>query len=109
MAAYIAPPARWAVVVLARSDRSSPSSIFYLLPPGDPALRFVGKQPTPQSIALVRHNLGLDKPWYVQYGKFVKAIVRRRQVRLARASATRTTRTSRSARRSSRRRRARSR
>ncbi len=34
--------------------------IFYLLPPGDPALRFVGKQPTPESIALVRHNLGLD-------------------------------------------------
>ena len=50
-------------------------AIFYLLPPGDPALRFVGKQPTPQSIALVRHNLGLDKPWYVEYGKFVKAIV----------------------------------
>jgi peptide/nickel transport system permease protein len=49
--------------------------IFYKLPPGDPALRFVGKQPTPQSIALVRHNLGLDKPFYVQYGKFVKAIV----------------------------------
>ena len=49
--------------------------IFYKLPPGDPALRFVGKQPTPENIALVRHNLGLDKPFYVQYGKFVKAIV----------------------------------
>jgi peptide/nickel transport system permease protein len=50
-------------------------AIFYLLPPGDPALRFVGKQPTPQNIALVRHNLGLDKPWYVEYWKFIKAIV----------------------------------
>ena len=46
-----------------------------MLPPGDPALRFVGKQPTPESIALVRHNLGLDKPFYVQYAKFVKTIV----------------------------------
>ena len=35
----------------------------------------MGKQPTPKNIALVRHNLGLDKPWYVEYGKFVKAIV----------------------------------
>jgi peptide/nickel transport system permease protein len=35
----------------------------------------VGKQPTPESIALVRHNLGLDKPFYVQYAKFLKAIV----------------------------------
>ena len=50
-------------------------AIFYLMPPGDPALRFAGKQPTPESIAHVRHNLGLDKPWYVQYGKFLKAIV----------------------------------
>jgi peptide/nickel transport system permease protein len=49
--------------------------IFYKLPPGDPALRFVGKSPTPESIALVRHNLGLDRPFYVQYGKFLKAIV----------------------------------
>ena len=52
-------------------------AIFYLLPPGDPALRFVGKQPTPQSIALVRHNLGLDRPWYVEYGKFVQGDRRR--------------------------------
>jgi peptide/nickel transport system permease protein len=49
--------------------------IFYKLPPGDPALRFVGKQPTPENIALVRHRLGLDKPFYVQYAKFLKAIV----------------------------------
>ena len=49
--------------------------VFYLLPAGDPALRFAGKPPTPEKLALVRHNLGLDQPWYAQYGKFVKAIV----------------------------------
>jgi len=46
--------------------------VFYLLPAGDPALRFAGKSPTPETLALIRHRLGLDQPWYEQYGKFVK-------------------------------------
>jgi len=74
MAAYILRRLGWAVMVLLAVTLIT-YFIFYKLPPGDPALRFVGKQPTPQSIALVRHNLGLDKPFYVQYAKFVKAIV----------------------------------
>jgi peptide/nickel transport system permease protein len=74
MAAYILRRLGWAVMVLLAVTLIT-YFIFYKLPPGDPALRFVGKQPTPQSIALVRHNLGLDRPFYVQYGKFVKAIV----------------------------------
>jgi peptide/nickel transport system permease protein len=74
MAAYILRRLGWAVIVLLAVTLIT-YFIFYKLPPGDPALRFVGKQPTPQSIALVRHNLGLDRPFYVQYGKFVKAIV----------------------------------
>jgi peptide/nickel transport system permease protein len=64
----------WAVVVLLAVTLVT-FVIFYKLPSGDPALRFVGKQPTPESIAMVRHNLGLDKPFYVQYAKFLKAIV----------------------------------
>jgi peptide/nickel transport system permease protein len=71
---YLARRLGWAVLVLLAVTLIT-FLIFYKLPPGDPALRFVGKQPTPESIALVRHNLGLDKPFYVQYGKFVKAIV----------------------------------
>ncbi len=47
-------------------------AIFFLLPPGDPALRFAGKQPTAQLLATVREQLGLDKPVYQQYGLFVK-------------------------------------
>jgi peptide/nickel transport system permease protein len=50
-------------------------AIFYLLPPGDPASRFAGRSPTPELLATIRHNLGLDKPWYMQYFKFVKSIV----------------------------------
>ena len=74
MLAYILRRLGWAILVLLAVTLIT-FSIFYKLPPGDPALRFVGKQPTPESIALVRHNLGLDKPFYVQYGKFLKAIV----------------------------------
>jgi peptide/nickel transport system permease protein len=74
MLAYLARRLVWAVIVLLAVTLIT-FLIFYKLPPGDPALRFVGKQPTPESIALVRHDLGLDKPFYVQYGRFVKAIV----------------------------------
>ena len=48
-------------------------AVFYLMPAGDPALRFAGKSPTEESLALVRERLGLDQPWYEQYGKFVKS------------------------------------
>src|SRR5919106_1704364 len=48
--------------------------IFFKLPTGDPAVRFAGKQPTPELVAQVRENLGLDQPIYEQYGRFVKAI-----------------------------------
>jgi peptide/nickel transport system permease protein len=74
MAAYILRRLGWAILVMLAVTLIT-FFIFYKLPPGDPALRFVGKQPTPESIALVRHNLGLDRPFYVQYGKFLKAIV----------------------------------
>ena len=38
--------------------------VFYLLPAGDPALRFAGKNPTTQELNLIHHRLGLDQPWY---------------------------------------------
>ena len=47
-------------------------AVFYLLPAGDPALRFAGKNPTTAQLALIHQRLGLDKPWYVQFGKFTK-------------------------------------
>jgi peptide/nickel transport system permease protein len=49
--------------------------IFFTLPPGDPAVRLAGKQPTPALIAEVKKQLNLDKPWYVQYVYYVKRIV----------------------------------
>ena len=41
--------------------------IFYTLPSADPALLRAGRQPTPELLPAIRENLGLDKPWYVQY------------------------------------------
>lgn len=46
--------------------------IFYVMPPGNPAVAFAGRQATPDIIAAVEEQFGLDKPLYVQYGRFVK-------------------------------------
>jgi peptide/nickel transport system permease protein len=48
--------------------------IFFVMPPTDPAVIFAGKQPTPQLIAEVRQQFGLDKPLPVQIVLFVKRI-----------------------------------
>ena len=37
-------------------------AVFYLLPAGDPALRFAGKSPTPESLALIRRGSGSTSP-----------------------------------------------
>jgi peptide/nickel transport system permease protein len=49
--------------------------IFYLLPTADPAQLRAGRQPNPQLIEQIRHSLGLDKPWYTQYFRYMKALV----------------------------------
>jgi peptide/nickel transport system permease protein len=49
--------------------------IFVKLPPGDPARRAAGRRATAETIAQARINLGLDKPWYVQYGRFAKGLL----------------------------------
>jgi len=71
MVLYIVRRTLWAVLVILIVLLLT-YAVFYLMPAGDPALRFAGKSPTPESIALIRHRLGLDQPWYTQYGKFVK-------------------------------------
>jgi peptide/nickel transport system permease protein len=49
--------------------------IFYVLPPGDPAVQFAGRTPTPSTIAEVKKIFGLDHSIYYQYGLFVKRLV----------------------------------
>src|SRR5215207_9520831 len=49
--------------------------MFIVLPSADPAVLRAGRQPTPELIAAIRENLGLDKPWYVQYGVYMRDLV----------------------------------
>jgi peptide/nickel transport system permease protein len=45
--------------------------IFFVMPPTDPVVFFAGKQPTPEIIAEVKRQLGLDQPVYVQYWRWI--------------------------------------
>ena len=45
------------------------------LEPGDPARTILGTHATPQKVALLRHQWGLDRPLPVQYERFVGRLV----------------------------------
>src|SRR5947207_6404845 len=49
--------------------------IFYLFPSADPAVLRAGRQPNPDLVEQIRHNLGLDNPWYQQYFDYMKRLV----------------------------------
>ena len=44
------------------------------LVPGDPAVMILGLQATPDQVATVRTQLGLDLPWYVQLGQSLSSL-----------------------------------
>ncbi len=48
--------------------------IFFVMSPVDPAVLFAGKQPTPQVIAEIKREFGLNRPVWQQYGLFVKRV-----------------------------------
>ena len=56
-------------------------AIFFLIPrlagqtPYQLATQYVGRNPTPEAIHAVETKLGLDQPFLVQYGRFVKGLV----------------------------------
>src|SRR5512132_1061298 len=49
--------------------------IFYTLPAADPATLRAGRQPSPDLVKSIRHTLGLDRPWYIQYLKYLDRLV----------------------------------
>jgi peptide/nickel transport system permease protein len=49
--------------------------IFYLFPSADPAQLRAGRQPNPQLVEQIRHQLNLDKPFYTQYWLYMKQLV----------------------------------
>ncbi|OYO16547.1 peptide ABC transporter [Enemella dayhoffiae] len=49
-------------------------ALIFLIP-GDPASTIAGDQATPERVAQIAAELGLDQPWYVQYGQFVSGLL----------------------------------
>jgi peptide/nickel transport system permease protein len=73
MLAYIIRRLLWVVLLLFVVSALT-FIIFYLLPSADPAQLRAGRQPNPQLVEQIRHNLGLDKPWYQQYFDYMKQV-----------------------------------
>jgi peptide/nickel transport system permease protein len=74
MVRYIIRRLLWVIVLLFLVSAVT-FLIFYLLPSADPAVIRAGKSPNPQLIAQIRHALGLDKPIYTQYYRYMKAVI----------------------------------
>ena len=49
--------------------------IFFATPGSDPAARIAGRNATPETVAAVRHDFGLDKPLPVQYGLLMQRLL----------------------------------
>lgn len=49
---------------------------FIHLIPGDPAQIMLGDQATPEQVAGLREAMGLNRPLYVQYGRWISGVVR---------------------------------
>jgi peptide/nickel transport system permease protein len=52
--------------------------VFFIihLTPGDPALAMLGEEATPEKLAALRHELGLDQPLPVQYAAWLSKVLR---------------------------------
>lgn len=74
MVRYIIRRILWAAVLLLAVSFLT-FLIFYALPSADPAVLRAGKQPNPILVEQIRHQLGLDKPIYIQYWIYMKALV----------------------------------
>ena len=74
MVRYIIRRLLWAIVTLIIVSFLT-FLIFHVLPPGDPAALRAGHFANPQLIAEIRHAYGLDKPFWVQYWVYIRAIV----------------------------------
>jgi peptide/nickel transport system permease protein len=74
MATYIIRRVLWGVVLLLLV--SALTFVFFnLFPSADPAVLRAGRNASPQTIAYIRHELGLDKPVYTQFWVYMKNIV----------------------------------
>jgi peptide/nickel transport system permease protein len=54
--------------------------VFIVIPGGDPAIRIAGRTATQANIEAIRHKLGLEHPFYVQWYDMMKALFTARLV-----------------------------
>ena len=73
MIRYIIRRLLWAVVLFIAV--TVVTYIIFFIIPADPARAVAGRNPTPAMIQNARHYLGIDKPVYVQYYRFLKRLV----------------------------------
>jgi peptide/nickel transport system permease protein len=74
MATYIIRRILWGIVLIILV--SALTFVFFnVLPSGDPAVLRAGRNSTPQTIAYIRHELGLDQPVYTQFFNYMKNII----------------------------------
>lgn len=64
----------WAVVVLFGISLITFALTYFM--PGDPARRIAGVGASPAVVAGIRHQLGLDQPFWVQYWRYISRAVR---------------------------------
>lgn len=74
MATYIARRLLWTILLLLVITAVT-FLIFYVLPSGDPAKLRAGRSATPETLAAIRSQLGLDKSLPHQYWDYVRNIV----------------------------------
>jgi peptide/nickel transport system permease protein len=74
MARFIVRRLLWVIVLLVAVTFIT-FIIFYLFPSADPAALRAGRQPSPALIDQIRHQLGLDRPWPVQYLDYLRKVV----------------------------------
>lgn len=74
MVAYVIRRLLWTIVLLGVISFVT-YVVFLKLPSADAAILRAGRNPTPEIVAAVREQFGLDRPWYVQYWMYIKNLV----------------------------------
>src|SRR4051812_4775647 len=74
MGRYLTPRVLWILVLMILITFIT-FLIFTVLPSTDPATLKAGRNATPDRVAAIRHQLGLDDPWYQQYWIYLKRLV----------------------------------
>src|ERR1700751_2044662 len=73
MLAYVLRRLGFAIAVLAGTSIITFRIAFVV--PADPAVTIAGAKADPQTLAMIRAQLGLDRPVYVQYGRYLGRVL----------------------------------